>query len=193
MRLPETIILTCILSLLTLAETAHAQQAEAPGSIAETAAFFAKRPFVLNVSISPDGRKLMVAAESDEDQTITFLDADSMAALHVVEFDARWRLGSMAWISDDSLVVSPSYRPMRRNFTVPTGNLSLVYSNGKQPKVLVGPLAGINRTGALAGRPENRVGAILLDPLREKKDRILVQTFDGNGTGFRNCNCGPDD
>lgn len=184
MRLPETIILTCILSSLAMADAAHAQQAEAPGSIAETAAFFAKRPFVLNVSISPDGRKLMVAAESDEDQTITFLDADSMEALHVVEFDARWRLGSMAWITDDSLVVSPSYRPMRRNFTVPTGNLSLVYSNGKQPKVLVGPLAGINRTGALAGRPENRVGAILLDPLREKKDRILVQTFDGNGTGF---------
>ena len=184
MRLPETIILTCILSSMTMPNTAHAQQADSPGSMLETAAFFAERPFVLNVSISPDGGKLMVAAESDEDQTITFLDADSMEALHVVEFDARWRLGSTAWISNDALVVSPSYRPMRRNFSVPTGNLSVVYANGKKPKVLIGPLAGANRTGALAGRAETRVGAILLDPLRDRKDRILVQTFEATGTGF---------
>lgn len=184
MRLPVNIIPTCVLSLLITANAAHAQQVETPGSILETAALFAKRPFVLNVSISPDGSKLMVAAESDEDQTVTFLDAESMEALHVVEFDARWRLGSMAWISNDSLVVSPSYRPMRRNFSIPTGNLSLVHADGRQPRALVGPLAGINRTGALAGRAETRVGAILLDPLREKKDRILVQTFEATGTGF---------
>ena len=184
MRLPTTFIATCILTSLATADPACAQKPEPHTALLKTAAFFAKRPFVRNVSISPDGRKLMVAAESDEDQTITFLDADSMEALHVVEFDARWRLGSTAWLSNDSLVVSPFYRPMRRNFSVPSGNLSLVYANGKQSKVLIGPLAGINRTGALAGRPENRVGAILLDTLREQKDRILVQTFDANSTAF---------
>lgn len=184
MRLSETITVAFILFALASPFAANAQQALPDASLSETAAFFAKRPFILNVSISPDGSKLMVAAESDEDQTITFLDADSMEALHVVEFDARWRLGSMAWISNDALVVSPSYRPMRRNFSLPTGNLSLVYANGKQPKALVGPLAGLNRTGALAGRAETRVGAILLDPLRDRKDRILVQTFEANGTGF---------
>ena len=184
MRLPEKTILTCILLSLASPNAAFAQQAQPLDLLSDTAAFFAKRPFVHNISISPDGSKLMVAAESDGDQTITFLDADSMEALHVVEFDDRWRLGGTAWVSDDALVVSPFYQPMRRNFSVPSGNLSLVYANGRQPKVLVGPLAGINRTGALAGRPENRVGAILLDPLLEKKDWILVQTFDGNGTGF---------
>ena len=184
MRLTVSTILTCMLMSLAWPYTANAQQAQPRGVLSETAAFFAKRPFVHNISISPDGRKLMVAAESGGDQTITFLDADSMEALHIVEFDNRWRLGSTAWVSNDSLVVSPFYQPMRRNFSVPSGNLSLIHANGKQPKVLVGPLAGVNRTGALAGRPENRVGAILLDPLREKKDRILVQTFDGNGTGF---------
>ena len=184
MRLSEATILTCILLSLALPGTANAQPAQTLELLSETAAFFAKRPFVHNISISPDGSKLMVAADSDGDQTITFLDADSMEALHVVEFDNRWRLGGTSWVSNNALVVSPYYQPMRRNFSVPSGNLSLVYANDRQPKVLVGPLAGINRTGALAGRPENRLGAILLDPLREKKDWILVQTFDGNGTGF---------
>ena len=184
MRFPRTSVLTCILTLLATTGTAHGQQAQPRDTLSETAAFFAKRPFVPGVSISPDGRTLMVAAESDEDQTVTFLDADSMDALHVVEFDKRWRLGRIAWISNDTLVVSPFYRPMRRNYSLPSGNLTLVYANGKKPKVLFGPLAGINRYSALAGRVKTQFGAVLLDSLRENKDRILVQTFDANSTGF---------
>ena len=188
MRLPNTFILTCILTSLAMAGTAHAQQAEPRTALLETAAFFAKPSFVHNVSISPDGRNLMVAAESDDDQTITFLDAASMEAQEVVEFDSTWRLGSIVWIANDALVVSPLVRPNRRNFSVPTGELVLVFANGKRPKVLYGKMAGLNVTGALAGRVKERSVAALLDPLRERKDWVLIQTFDLNSTGFAELN-----
>ena len=183
-----TFILTCFLITLSMSGTAYARQTQSSDVLSETAAFFAKRSFVLDISISPDGRKLMVAAEMDEDQTITFLDTVSMEALEVVDFDSRWRLGRATWISNDSLIVSPRYRPMRRNYSVPTGNLILVYATGKRPKALFGPLAEINKTGALAGRVKDRLGAVLLDPLPEKKDQVLVQVFDPNRTGFAELN-----
>ncbi len=188
MRLPDRFILTCILTLLVTANPADAQQTEPRTELLETAAFFSKRSFVRDISISPDGRKLMAAAESDDDQTITFLDAATMEPLEVVEFDSRWRLGRSVWIANDALVVSPSIRPNRRNFSVPSGELTLVYANGKRPKALYGQLAGLNVTGAVAGRVKDRSAAVLLDPLREKKDWVLIQTFDANSTGFAELN-----
>ena len=188
MQLPSTFILTCILTSLATANTVHAQQTEPRTELLETAAFFSKPSFVRDISISPDGRKLMVAAESDDDQTITFLDAASMEALEVVDFDSRWRIGRIAWIANDALIVSPSVRPNRRNYSVPTGELALVYANGKRPKVLYGQLAGVNVTGAVAGRVKDRSAAVLLDPLREQKDWVLIQTFDANSTGFAELN-----
>lgn len=212
MRLPDIFILSCILTSLATANTAHAQQTEPSTEphteprtelsteprtelsteprtgLPETAAFFSRRPFVHDISISPDGRKLMVAGESEDDQTITFLDLASMEALEVVEFDSTWRLGGIAWIANDALIVSPAVRPNRRNYSVPTGELALVYANGKRPKVLVGQLAGVNVTGAVAGRVKDRSAAVLLDPLRERKDWVLIQTFDANSTGFAELN-----
>ena len=184
MRAPNSLVATCILASLATVDTAHAQQTEPRAGLSETAAFFSKPSFIRDISISPNGRKLMVAAESDDDQTITFLDAASLEPLDVVEFDSRWRLGTVSWIANDTLVVSPRVRPMRRNYSVPTGNLTLVHTNGKRPKVLFGPLAGLNATGALAGRIKDRSAAVLLDPLSEKKNRVLIQTFDANSTGF---------
>ena len=188
MRLPNSFIVTCVLTSLATAEATHAQQPEPRTELLETAAFFSRPSFVRDISISPDGRKLMVAAQSDDDQTITFLDAASMDALEVVEFDSGWRLGRIAWIANDALIVSPSVRPNRRNYSVPTGELALVHANGKRPRVLYGELAGVNVTGALAGRVKDRSAAVLLDPLREQNDWVLIQTFDANSTGFAELN-----
>ena len=188
MRLPQTIFLICSLTSLAATGAANVEQAERRDLVAETAALFAKRPFVHDITISPDGKTLMVAAESDQDQTITFLDAASLQALGVMEFDARWRLGQTTWISNDSLVVSPFYQPMRRNYSLPSGNLTLVHINGRPPRVLVGPLARANTTGALAGRAKDKSKAVLLDSLPNRKDWILVQTFDLVSTGFAEVN-----
>ena len=177
-------LLICLLTPLALADTVDSQQRQARDLLSETAALFARRAFIRDISISPNGKKLMVAAESEGDQAITFLDAASMEALEVVEFDSRWRLGRVAWITNDQLVVSPSYRPMRRNYSVPSGNLTLVHANGKRPRVLFGPLAGVNASSALAGRVKDKSAAVLLDPLLEKEDRVLIQTYDANSTGF---------
>ena len=180
----RTISPTCALTFLAILILTYANESRGSNSLSEEAAVFAKPSFVRQILISPDGRTLMVAAELEEDQTITFLSADSMEALRSVEFDGRWRLGPAEWITDNSLVVSPSYRPNLRNYTVPTGNLTLVHANKKRPKALFGPLAEINRSTALAGRRNERFGAVLLDPLSNKEDWILVQLFDAHRTGF---------
>ena len=191
MRFPKAVgqfVAFAVLTVCTLAGGANAQERQASDTLPELAAFFSKRPFVRGISISPNGKKLMIAAESEDDQTITFLDAASMEALEVVEFDSRWRLGGVAWITDEQLIVSPAYRPMRRNYSIPSGNLTLVHANGERPKVLFGPMAGLNRTSALAGRVKERSAAVLLDPLPEREDRVLVQTYDANSTGFAELN-----
>ena len=185
MRLFYSIIFTCLLSSLATAS----EQPDAPSdALAETAAFFAKPSFVRNIAISPDGKTLMVAAESDDDQTITFLDAATLEAGAVVEFGNRWRFGNISWINNDAVIVSPYVRPMGRNYSVPTGDLALVYANGKRPKILFGHGAGLNVTGALAGRVKEKSAAALLDPLLEEKDWVLIQTYDANGTGFAKLN-----
>ena len=188
MRLRESITLACLLTSLAATGDAR-EQPEAPSDgLVETAAFFAKPSFVRNIAISPDGKTLMVAAESDDDQTITFLDAASMEAGAMVEFGSRWRFGDISWIDNDTVIVSPYVRPMRRNYSVPSGDLALVHADGKRPKILFGHMAGQNVTGALAGRVKEKSAAVLLDPLLEKKDWVLIQTYDANSTGFAQLN-----
>ncbi|MXY04312.1 MAG: S9 family peptidase [Gammaproteobacteria bacterium] len=184
MRLSNAIILTGLLLSLATASAARGQPDAPSDELVETAAFFAKPSFVRNIAISPDGKTLMVAAESDDDQTITFLDAASMEAGAVVEFGTRWRFGNISWIDNDAVIVSPYVQPMRRNYSVPSGQLVLVYTNGKRPKVLFGEMAGLNVTSGLAGRAKDKSNAVLLDPLREEKDWVLIQTYDDNSTGF---------
>ncbi|MXW49127.1 MAG: S9 family peptidase [Gammaproteobacteria bacterium] len=180
MRLRNSITLACLLASLATPGAALEPQ----DALVEAAAFFAKPSFVRNIAISPDGKTLMVAAESDDDQTITFLDAASMEAGAVVEFGTRWRFGNISWIDNEAVIVSPYVRPMRRNYSVPTGDLALVYADGKRPKILFGHGAGWNVTGALAGRVKEKSAAVLIDPLLEEKDWVLIQTYDANSTGF---------
>ncbi|MCZ0941813.1 MAG: prolyl oligopeptidase family serine peptidase [Gammaproteobacteria bacterium] len=184
MRLSNAIILTGLLSSLATASAARGQPDAPSDELVETAAFFAKPSFVRNIAISPDGKTLMVAAESDDDQTITFLDAASMEAGAVIEFGTRWRFGNISWIDNEAVIVSPYVRPMRRNYSVPSGDLALVYADGRRPKILFGHGAGWNVTGALAGRVKEKSAAVLIDPLLEEKDWVLIQTYDANSTGF---------
>jgi len=184
MRLRNSITLACLLASLATPGAARELQDARLDALLETAAFFAKPSFVRNIAISPDGKTLMVAAESDDDQTITFLDAASMEAGAVVEFGTRWRFGNISWIDNEAVIVSPYVRPMRRNYSVPTGDLALVYADGKRPKILFGHGAGWNVTGALAGRVKEKSAAAMIDPLLEEKNWVLIQTYDANSTGF---------
>ena len=188
MRLRDFVALTGLLATLAAPVAAREEQDAPSDLVEETAAFFAKPSFVRSVTISPDGKTLMVAAELEDDQTITFLDAASMEAGAVVEFNSRWRFGNISWIDNEALVVSPYVQPMRRNYSVPTGDLALVYANGKRPKFLYGPNEGWNTTSGLAGRAKQKSAAVLLDPLREQKDWVLIQTYDLNSTGFAQLN-----
>ena len=184
MRLSKSVILTCLLAFLATTGAAREHQDAPLEALAEAAAFFAKPSFVRNIAISPDGKTLMVAAESDDDQTITFLDAATMEAGAVVEFGTRWRFGNISWIDNEAVIVSPYVRPMRRNYSVPTGDLALVYANGKRSKILFGHGAGWNVTSGLAGRVKEKSAAAMIDPLLEEKDWVLIQTYDANSTGF---------
>ena len=184
MQLPKALISACILTSFALAGLAFAGEAPQRPDLDGLAALFAKRPFIHAVTISPDGGKLMIAAESEQDQTITFLEADSLEPLRVVEFDSRWRLGRATWISNEALVISPFYQPMRRNFSFPSGVLVLVHTDGKRPRILSGDLAGANRSSSAPGRVKDRFNAIMLDGLPENSRRILVQTYDAVSTEF---------
>ena len=184
MQLTKALISACILTSFALAGLAFAGEAPQRPDLDNLAALFAKRPFIHYVTISPDGGKLMIAAESEQDQTITFLEADSLEPIRVVEFDYRWRLGRATWISNESLVVSPFHQPMRRNFSMPSGLLALVHTDGKRPRILSSDLAGANRSSSAPGRVKDRFNATMLDGLPENSRRILVRTYDAVSTEF---------
>ena len=150
--------------------------------IDKAAQIFSVRPEVKNISLSPDGQHYFVIAEKNEDETASIFEFETNELVRVVNFDRRWKAGSVEWISNTEIAISPYLIPYDRFAQYGTGELVVVNISGDIDAVF-GNLAK-SQSSSLAGRRNMPGSASLIDPLLDEPGWILVRIQDGYKAGY---------
>ena len=150
--------------------------------IDEAAQIFSVRPEVKDISLSPDGKHYFVIAEKNEDETASIFEFETNELVRVVDFDRRWKAGSVEWISNTEIAISPYLIPYSRFAQYGTGELVVVNISGDIDAVF-GNLAK-SQASSLAGRRNMSGSASLIDPLLDKPGWLLIRIQDGYKAGY---------
>ena len=151
-------------------------------TIARAAEIFSVRAEVKDISLAPDGKHYFVIAEKNEDETASIFEFGTNKLIRVVNFDRRWKAGSVKWISNTEIVISPYFIPYDRYARYGTGVLVVVDLEG-EIEAVYGNLSK-SQASSLAGRRNMPGSAILMDPLLENPGWILIRIQDGFRAGY---------
>lgn len=173
----KTKVLIACLALILVQSPALADQMS-PLTTDAAAKLFSQRAFVSDIALSPDGKHYLAVAEENDDETASIFVLQTNELVKVINFDRRWKAGSVRWISNSEIAISPRYVPLDRYAEYGTGELVVVNLEGKI-KPVYGPLLTRKHTGALAGKRPMPGSAVMLDPLLDEPGWIRIRIQDG--------------
>jgi dipeptidyl aminopeptidase/acylaminoacyl peptidase len=182
MKAKKMIETLCCMGALMMTLTASAE--EQVLSLEQASEIFAQRGFVTNIKISPDGEHYFVVAEQNEDQTLSIFKLESNELVRVVNFDRRWQAGSITWISQNEIAISPDIRPLDDYRRLSVGQLVVV-----DLEDFIEPVFGSlvkTQTGSIAGRRSivSEGNAALMDPLLDQPGWIKIKVAKDYRLGF---------
>jgi dipeptidyl aminopeptidase/acylaminoacyl peptidase len=168
------IILSFTVILAFFSTTATAEESEV---LEDLAKLFAKKPNIIDMSLSPGGDYFALVIQQSEEQQLRIVDVTKGEVTHQVNFDTQWKFGELYWANDERVLVQPAYQPRQTNVVFRTAALYAVNFDGRKEKFLLGPGAGA-KLGSKAGKRDASLGAFVLDLRRDDRRKVLVEVLE---------------
>ncbi|HET6603183.1 MAG TPA: S9 family peptidase [Xanthomonadaceae bacterium] len=143
---------------------------------------FLKNDTFTAIKISPTGKYLAATVPVEDKTVLVVLDRDTMEQTGLFNLRGRTHVVDFWWVNDERVVMSVGEKRGRLELPRPTGELYATNADGTRQEVLAGFRAGgdTNPVGTrIRGKANENVFAVMVDPLPEDKDNVIVGIYSG--------------
>ncbi|WP_299942281.1 prolyl oligopeptidase family serine peptidase [uncultured Microbulbifer sp.] len=131
------------------------------------------------VKISPTGTHLAIRKQDNGERIIAIMSMKPLAITGGIRFKGKEEAGNFYWANDERVVIEVLSRKAGLEAPIFYGSLYAINNDGAQGKYIFGYLTGRKKKqlGARIKKAKPTLAhAVIIDPLPEKKNKILVST-----------------